>query len=155
MSKRPTRDRGPPPALLRRLLDHQRWLNSNGRFGAQLDKSELQFDNCDLAGMNFSRAKLDYAYFSGGSVRGACFAGALLVQATFDGCDVEDADFRTADLGWANFLTNDDKAFFESANLNRTAWNQEQMDQNLHDSAARLDRSTDKLWPRSNKLEPR
>jgi uncharacterized protein YjbI with pentapeptide repeats len=140
---------------MRRLLDHQRWLNSDGHFGAQLDKSELQFDNCDLAGMNFSRAKLDYAYFSGGSVKGACFAGALLVQATFDGCDVEDADFRNADLGWANFLTNHEKAIFEGASLIRTAWNQEQMNQNLLDSGTGPDKPTEKLWPRGNKLEPR
>jgi len=136
----------PPPEMSRRLLDHQRWLNSDGRFGKQLVGSELLFDNCDLEGIDLSRADIEYAYFRGGSVKGARFVGTHLFSATFVGCDVEGADFSNANLRWANFLTNHEKACLDGADITRTAWNAEQREQNRKDYPDRGEPR--KLWPR-------
>jgi uncharacterized protein YjbI with pentapeptide repeats len=155
MSKRESQGRPPPTRLLRRLFDHQRWLNTDGRFGAQLVESELEIVNCDLAGVNFSRAEIDYAYFAGGTVKGATFRGTFLYNATFDACDVEDADFTDANLSWANFLTNHEKARLDGADVTRTAWNKAQMKQNDEDDRSSARRPRDKVWPRDNKIEPR
>lgn len=116
-----------PGKLARALLDHQRWLSSDGRFGKRLEcDPDTQFVDCDLEGMDFSGAELRYAYFQGGSARGARFVGANLAHSTFDSCDVEGADFRGANLSWARFFTNHDKAGFEGATLRHTAWNREE-----------------------------
>jgi uncharacterized protein YjbI with pentapeptide repeats len=146
------RGRAPPAALLRRILDHQRWLNTNGAFGKQLVGSEILFEECDLDGVDLSRAEIEYAYFNGGNVRSARFVGTCLFNATFDGCDIDGADFSNANLRWANVLTNPEKAHFEGADLTRTAWTKVQMDRNFKEFATR--RSPNRLWPR-NTLEPR
>ena len=145
----------PAPGLLKRLLDHQRWLTSGGRFGTQLEVSELQFDDCDLSGIDLSRALIDYAYFKGGSLKGVNFSNADLSSATFDGCDVEDADFANADLSWALFLTNHEKAKFEGADLTRTAWSREQFNRNIDDFAASRGDPPRKMWPQNIKLKPK
>jgi uncharacterized protein YjbI with pentapeptide repeats len=111
-----------PLRLLRLVLNHQLWINSQGRFGNQLDRDELLFENNDLEGVDFSRARLSDVFFKGGSLRGARFVGAYLRYATFVGCDLDGAEFADADLRDATFSTNPEKASFEHANLDRVAW---------------------------------
>jgi uncharacterized protein YjbI with pentapeptide repeats len=120
--------RPPPVAILRLLFEHQRWLNSQGRFGKRLDEQNgLQFENYDLSGVDFSGATLDWAYFRGGSVKGARFIGASLLSAVFNECDVADADFSNAKLRCATFATNSEHASsFEGAELADTAWDADQ-----------------------------
>lgn len=132
--------------MLRRLFDHQRWLNSNGRYGKRLVGNELLFESCDLEGADLSKAEIEFAYFIGGSVKSARFLSSNLLFATFEGCDVEGTDFSNANLRWATFLTNHEKAQFAGADLTRTAWNLEQRDQNRKDFPERGD--PNKMWPR-------
>ncbi|HTB11109.1 MAG TPA: pentapeptide repeat-containing protein [Bryobacteraceae bacterium] len=146
--------RPPPAALLRRLFDHQRWLTSQGRYGKMLKGSELVFENCDLAGVDFSKVDLEFSTFRGGSVRGALFRDATLFCTTFDRCDVAGADFGNANLRWAAFITNHDEAAFEGADLTRTAWNRSQKDQNLMEYNPERGGDPNKLWPRET-LKPR
>jgi hypothetical protein len=120
----------PPPTILGLLVDHQRWLNSAGRAGKRLEKDELQFNDCDLDGINLSGAQLRYAYFEGGSVRLANFTGADLYRATFASCDVAEANFSQANLRSATFLTNHREARFDGANLDHVAWNAEEEKRN-------------------------
>jgi hypothetical protein len=115
-----------PPKALRLLLEHQRWLNSNGRFGQQLVAEGLRFVNLNLDGIDFSYARLPYAYFEGGSARGCRFVEAFLHSTTFNKCDIEQTDFTNADLRWAIFETNHEKARFDKANLYKTAWTLEE-----------------------------
>jgi uncharacterized protein YjbI with pentapeptide repeats len=114
------------PKALRLLFEHQRWLNSQGRFGRQLVAEGLKFINLDLDGVDLSYARLPYAYFEGGSMRGCRFVGTFLHSATFDKCDIEETDFTNADLRWAIFETNHEQACFDKANLYRTAWTLEE-----------------------------
>jgi hypothetical protein len=153
MSTSSPRIRPPPAALLRRLYDHQRWLNTGGRAGEQFVGSELLFKDCDLDGVDFSKVSLEFTTFKGGSLKGARFTKAVLFWTTFDGCDIAGADFGNANLRWAAFLTNHEQALFEGADLGRTAWNRAQKDQNHREFfPTRGDRG--KLWPR-DKLEPK
>ena len=116
-----------PGKLARALLDHQRWLSSDGRFGKRLEcDPDTQFADFDLDGMDFSGASLQSAYFKGGSTRGARFVGTDLAYSTFDSSDLEGADFGSANLAWATFATNHDKANFEGALLHHTAWSREE-----------------------------
>jgi uncharacterized protein YjbI with pentapeptide repeats len=121
----PPEGRLPPARILRLLIDHQRWLNSKGQFGAQLDRDELLFDACDLRGVDLSGALLSDACFRGGSLRGARFVGAELPYVVFPGCDLEGADFSNSRLCDATFIANHEKACFDGANLDRVAWNEE------------------------------
>jgi hypothetical protein len=118
-------DELPSQKLVHLLLDHQRWLNSQGRFGKQLDQSDLCFSDMDLSGFDFSFARLPYAVFEGGSVRGARFVGAILPFAAFYGCDVAETNFSQADLQWTAFDTNHEQAIFTGANVGKTAWTRE------------------------------
>ena len=111
-----------PLPMFRMLFEHQRWLNSDGRFGDRLDGLGLLFKDCDLEGIDFSEAGLIYATFNGGSLRGARFVGAELYWAKFEACDVAGADFSEADLRWATFLTNHEEARFENANCDHMAF---------------------------------
>jgi hypothetical protein len=116
-----------PGKLARALLDHQRWLSSDGRFGKRLEcDPDTQLVDFDLDGMDFSGASLQSAYFKGGSARGARFIGADLAYSTFDSCDVDGADFTRAKLPWARFFTNHEKACFDEATLLHTSWNREE-----------------------------
>jgi hypothetical protein len=143
----------PPAELLIQLLDHQRWLTSNGRFGAQLKGSEIDFVNMDLSGMDLSRVDLESSRFKGGSLRGARLVDSKLFGVGFYDCDVTDTDFSNANLGWASFITNYEAARFDGANLNRTAWTKEQDMQNLNDFC-KPQREERRVWPRP-KLEPK
>ncbi len=69
-----------PVRIVRRLLDHQRWLNSKGFAGKRFEDTSLEFNNCDLEGVDLSRAYLEATIFKGGSVRGARFVGADLLS---------------------------------------------------------------------------
>jgi uncharacterized protein YjbI with pentapeptide repeats len=122
MSDDEQRIRPPPLKLMRSILDHQRWLNTNGRFGRQLNADELLFENLDLSGVDFSRAYLSDARFSGGSLNSAKFAKAFLAHATFIRCKMDDTDFSGADLRDATFLTDHQKACFDGAVVDRVAW---------------------------------
>jgi len=140
-----------PPELLQQLLDHQRWLTSNGQFGSQLKGSEIDFVDMDLSGMDLSRVELKFSRFKGGSLRGARFTGSELFCTRFCDVDVTDTDFGNANLGWASLLTNYEAARLDGANLYRTAWTKEQDMQNLNElgNPQREERS---VWPRP-KLE--
>jgi hypothetical protein len=107
--------RPPPEALARCILDHQRWLSSNGRFGKRLQCEGRLFKDTDLEGMDLSHACLNSAYFKGGSVKGARFIEAELGSAIFEACDVNGADFTRAHLARSIFATNHDKACFAGA----------------------------------------
>ena len=131
MAKLDRHGRPPPAAILRLIVDHQRWINSGGRFGKRLDRDELPFVNCDLDGVDLSGANLRHAYFDGGSARMARFIGTNLYNSKFDGCDVEGANFSRADLLEATFVTNHDKACFDGANIEHTAWSAEEERANL------------------------
>lgn len=106
-----------PEAALKGLLDHQRWLSSNGKFGKRLDDETLdddapsdwrllRFDGINLDGIDLSGASLYSAVFVGGSLRGARFVGTYLNAANFTDCDIEGANFAGADISDAVFLTN-------------------------------------------------
>jgi pentapeptide repeat protein len=124
-------DYGDRPLPMHKLiLDHQRWLNSNGRFGQELDLDGLWFNHCDLDGVDLSRARLEGAYFEGGSARGARFVGTDLYMATFESCDVEGADFSGARLDWSTFATNHEHASFEGATCDHVAFSMEDRDRN-------------------------
>jgi len=122
--------------LLKLLLDHQRWLNSKGRFGAQLgdpfgeDRAGLLFYYCDLDGVDLSSARLEGAYFEGGSAKGARFVGADLTCSTFESCDVEGADFSKARLDWSTFAANHEQAQFDGASCDHIAFTMEERSQN-------------------------
>jgi len=123
------------------------------RFGKQLVANEIAFLDCDLAGVDLSKAEIVSSTFRGGTLKGARFREAVLYRSIFDGCDVEGADFNNANVRWAAFLTNHEAASFEGADLTRTAWNVEQKDQNFRDFfPSRGD--PEKLWPRAT-LKPR
>jgi hypothetical protein len=116
--------------LFKLLFDHQRWLNSNGRFGERFGSPEpepgLLFYYCDLDGVDLSKARLEGAYFEGGSLRGARFAGVDLIHATFESCDVEGADFSGARLDWATLATNHEKACFDGASCDHVVFTMEE-----------------------------
>lgn len=115
-----------PEAISHLLSEHHRWLSSDGRFGKRLDQEELCFVGFNLDGVDFSHARLAYAYFEGGSLKQSRFIGAYLHSATFNGCDIEQANFTNADLQWATFNANHEQACFDSANLYKTAWTMEE-----------------------------
>jgi len=119
--------RSPPPKILRLLVEHQRWLNTGGQFGEQLDQDEIQLVDMDLDGIDFSGAKLPWVCFHRSSLRGARFGGAKLRHARFISCNIEGADFSNAELQEAVFATNHEKAYFEGADLTETAWSLEEM----------------------------
>jgi len=112
----------PEDKIYRLVLSHQRWLNSKGRYGKQLDKEELDFRCLFLPGIDLSYARIPYARFRGGSVRGGRFVGAYMPHSTFDGCDVAEADFTEADLRWCVFETNHEQACFDRANTYQVAY---------------------------------
>jgi len=99
-----------PKLALRRLLDHQRWLSSNGQFGERLADWDLPFDHFNLDGIDLSGAELCGSRFIGGSLRGARFIGADLESVQFLSCDIEGANFTHASILGAIFLTNHEKA---------------------------------------------
>jgi hypothetical protein len=65
-----------------RMLDDARHFRGvkvvNGKFGAQLKGSELEFENMDLSGLDLSRVHLEFATFKGGSLKGARFVDSVL-----------------------------------------------------------------------------
>jgi hypothetical protein len=147
--------------LFRLLFEHQRWLNSEGRFGERLDGMEFWFKDCDLDGVDFTEAGLLYATFEGGSVRGARFVGAELYWAKFEACDVARADFSKADLTWAIFLTNHEEARFDNAKCDHMAFSLEaqernyQLDRTLRLSGFGLIRPPAKPGPKKYGPSPR
>jgi uncharacterized protein YjbI with pentapeptide repeats len=105
-----------------RFLDHQRWLNTDGRFGTQLELRPKAWGNartdlvdCDLRGVDFSRALLDDVIFVSCSLRLARFNGAELRKVRFICCELEGCDFTDAILEDISFEqgTNYQQAKFE------------------------------------------
>jgi uncharacterized protein YjbI with pentapeptide repeats len=87
----------PPPArVLELLYNHQRWLQTKGRFGKRL-VGVLRCEACDFDGVDFSRARIESgSYFLSCSFKGARFARTRFVGTQFDWCDFTDTDFKSA-----------------------------------------------------------
>jgi uncharacterized protein YjbI with pentapeptide repeats len=140
--------RPPPVSALRSIFDHQRWLTSNGRFGKRLVREALEFENCDLAGVDLTGAHLAFASFVGGTLKGARFVGADLSNARFISCDIEGANFTGAQLGRAVFLTNHEAATFDGASFDETAWSEAEAAKIRHAINQRIANSTPGAEPR-------
>ena len=111
-----------------RLLDHQRWLNTDGRFGTRLELGPKAWGNaqtdlvdCDLRGVDFSRALLDDVIFVSCSLRLARFNGAELRKVRFICCELEGCDFTDAILEDISFEqgTNYEQANFKGVKAQR------------------------------------
>jgi len=108
------------PALLRELFEHHRWLASEGQFGTQLalkqDSEAYRKDicNCDLDGVEFSRAAFAHVQFVLCSLKNARFKGAQLDHVVFLGCDLTGTDFGDAKIINICFEeTNYKRAYFD------------------------------------------
>jgi uncharacterized protein YjbI with pentapeptide repeats len=122
------RYKNPPKLALKRLLDHQRWLSSNGQFGERLESMDLEFENCDLAGVDFSAAKLQEAVFEGCSLRGARFIGTNLLDSRFISCHIEGADFAGAEISGVIFFDTDHTKgvnLIDNPNFSQVGFNEE------------------------------
>jgi uncharacterized protein YjbI with pentapeptide repeats len=107
-------------ARLQEFFDHQRWLDSEGRFGRQLQISQSftadrkDFGNHDLNGVNFSLVDLKNVMFVLCDLKKASFAGAQLDHVNFLGCDLADVDFKGAQMSYVSFEeSNQNLALFD------------------------------------------
>lgn len=80
------------------LALHRIWLESDGRQGRRADLSDARFVGAVLCGVNFERAGLRRADFTGADLRNANLRSADLSEAVFDRTDLQGADFSGADL---------------------------------------------------------
>jgi uncharacterized protein YjbI with pentapeptide repeats len=90
------------------LLQHEKWVDSNGKEGRQAD-----FETVETGSVN-SKTTLDRARFHGANLKGsqwinvsfvyASFTQANLTGARFIGCDFSFADLKGADVSNAAFL---------------------------------------------------
>jgi nucleoid DNA-binding protein len=122
-----------PEGLKDILVDHRRWLDSEGKNGEKavlirarlvradlygLRLSQANFQEADLRGADLSEADLYEANFQEASM-----VDAILEWASLDGANLKWADLQGADLRWANLegtnLTGANLRFadFEGANL--------------------------------------
>jgi uncharacterized protein YjbI with pentapeptide repeats len=90
-----------------RLLDHQRWLLSDGRLGRRLVLSGRDYMNHEMSGLDLSWSIIEDASFALSRLRETRFTGAQMRNVDFTGCDLTRADFRGAQL---------DRVVFDEAN---------------------------------------
>jgi uncharacterized protein YjbI with pentapeptide repeats len=114
-------DRAPlSKGRLLEFFDHQRWLNSAGRFGTRMQAAQSvtadrkDFGNHDLSGVDFSLVNFKNVMFVLCNLKKASFAGARLEHVTFLGCDLAEADFRGAQMSYVSFdESNQKQALFD------------------------------------------
>lgn len=114
-----------PAKLLRRVLDHQRWLSTGGRVGNRLASRTvyLDFSGMDLRGLDFSFAVLRDAEFVEADLRHALFFRTELNGATFYKANLKDATFQESNLTTATFIgSNFDEARYRSNLVSRVRW---------------------------------
>lgn len=80
------------------LALHRIWLESDGQQGCRADLSDRLFVGSVLCGVNFERANLRRAAFTGADLRNANLRSADLSGAVFDRTDLQGADFSGAAL---------------------------------------------------------
>ena len=85
-------------SLAEELALHKIWLESDGRAGSRADLSDRGFAGSVLCGVNFERANLRRADFSGADLRDANLRNSDLTEAVFDNTDLRGADFSGANL---------------------------------------------------------
>jgi hypothetical protein len=98
-----------PSHELRRVLElHRRWVDTNGKHGAQLtdESAGADFSGLHLDGVCFRRAKLIAAQFVGCSLIGADFTEADLRGSLFRDSNLRDGKFDDADLDFCAFANN-------------------------------------------------
>jgi hypothetical protein len=122
------RAKPPPVVIARALYNHFRWVSSGGRFGQKL--LPRRYVNCDLDGVDFSRAAVNVSYFDNCSLRGARFVNMGISGTTFDSCDLTGTDFTGTYIEITSFLNcNYQDAIFTDSRLVAVAWSEEEKEQ--------------------------
>jgi uncharacterized protein YjbI with pentapeptide repeats len=111
---------------VRRILDHRRWLDSDGRAGARLEGDDLNLTGYDFDFVDFSRANMAGAEFGTSTLKGARFVECNLEDGSFGYCELEGTNFSRAKLKGASFVSaNYAQASFEGAEIEHTEWSEE------------------------------
>ena len=103
----------PPPEMAKQLDESRRYAESSLKEGSAACFAFEDYEELNLAGAvfnsamlheaNFSRCRLDDAWFNGAWCGGLRLEGASLVRARFVKAELEGADFSGASGAWANF----------------------------------------------------
>jgi uncharacterized protein YjbI with pentapeptide repeats len=132
-SERPgTRLRRPTAGQLWALMQHQRWLRTEGRFGrrfelhGQGDGKRLVIKDIDLDAMDMSKSVIENVTFLRGSMKESKFIEAEQRGVIYSGCDVENTDFTLAKLHDVSFCAcNRELARFDNAVTDNVTWTAE------------------------------
>lgn len=105
------------------LAEHKKWIDSDGKEGAQADLSscdlkDANLQDANLQGTNLQGANLQDARFWAANLQGANFSGAILNGANLLDAELQNAGFMGANLGDAYLEgANLKQAFLRDANL--------------------------------------
>jgi hypothetical protein len=119
----------PSDRFVRQIFEHQRWLQTGGRYGRRLEirgtssHSVYVLRTLDLNGIDFSKAILENVIFNGASLKEARFVEAELRAVQFGRCDVSGANFTGAKLDDVSFRdSNYHEARFDNVDTARVHW---------------------------------
>ncbi len=114
------------------LIEHQRWLRTEGRFGrrfelrGQGEGRRFVIKDIDLNAVDLSKSVIENVTFLRGSMKETKFVEAEQRSVIYSGCDVENADYTGAKLRSVSFhACNRELARFENALTENVTWDAE------------------------------